>query len=606
MVNYNCRWLSRAVVLSSLASGLAADKVQHDAASTSSFDYVIVGGGTAGLVVASRLSEDPRVSVAVIEAGNFEKNNPLVTSTAAADLGAGRGTNIDWQYHSVPQIYANNQSLLWSAGKGLGGSSLINGMTYIRPSNSQIDVWPSLGLEIDWNLLFNYSKFGEHFQVPSQALIELGAGYEPRAHGYEGPVKTCISPNISTSNLHDILNATFQALGTPPRHEFNDGSLRGFGYQSATIDRALGIRDDAARAYYYPFAERNNLVVMVNTTGTRIIWSDNCTSRELVATAIEVVNQQGETLAIHANNEIILSAGAIRSPAILERSGVGNPAVLSKQSIDVKVDLPAVGENFQDQTVLYMSATVKQNYTGFPAFVAHTSLQDLFGPNTQSIYNSTLAKLPEYAAVIAAQNGGASSAAVQEHLLKTQLDLLLKSNTPASEIAPGMIDGSLGAVYWPLQPLSRGSIHINTTNATAPPSIDGKFFQLDFDVQLAAETSKFVRKLFTTPPVADIIDLSSLNPGFDVVPENATDEQWVAWQRSVPMEPNLHHLGTTAMLPRSMGGVVDNDFKVYGTKNVRVIDLGVLPFQVAGHSMAVLYGVAEWASVKIKATLEST
>ncbi|KAI1174485.1 hypothetical protein F4777DRAFT_381833 [Nemania sp. FL0916] len=603
MIRYNCRWLVQTVLLSSLTSGLTSDKGQDDA-SDPSFDYVIVGGGTAGLVVASRLSENPRVSVAVIEAGNFEKDNPLVTTTE--QVGVGRGTSIDWQYHSVPQIYANNQTLLWSAGKGLGGSSLINGMTYTRPASSQINIWPSLGLEINWDLLFKYSTRGEHFQVPSQALIDLGAGYEPLAHGYSGPVKDCISPNISTSNLHDALNATFRALGVPARHEFNHGDLRGFGYQSATIDRHLGIRDDAARAYYYPFADRSNLAVMVNTTATRILWSKNGATKEAVATAIEVVNQRGEVLTVHANNEIILSAGAIRSPAILERSGVGNPTVLSRQSIDIRVDLPAVGENFQDQSILYMSATPKQNYTGFPAFVAYLSLQDVLGSKTQSVYHSTLAKLPGYAAVIAAQNGGASSAAVQEHLLRTQLDLLLKSNTPASEIAPGMLGDAFGAVYWPLQPLSRGSIHINTTNATAQPMIDGKFFQLDFDVQLAVATSKFVRRLFTTPPVSEIIDLDSLSPGFDVVPENATDEQWTAWLRSSPTAPNLHHLGTTAMLPRSMGGVVDNEFKVYGTKNVRVVDLGVLPFQVAGHSMAVLYGIAEWASEKIKATLKLT
>ncbi|KAI1259766.1 GMC oxidoreductase-domain-containing protein [Xylariaceae sp. FL1019] len=604
MVRHSSRWFPWTVLLASFVSGLRPEKLQHVASTNSSFDYVVVGGGTAGLVVASRLSENPQVSVAVIEAGNFEKDNFNVTTTT--QIGLGRGTSIDWQYLSVPQIYANNQSMLWSAGKGLGGSSLINGMTYLRPSSSQMDLWPSVGLEIDWDILFNYSARGEQYQIPSQALIDLGAGYEPLAHGYDGPVKTCISPNISTSNLHDILNSTFQALGTPPRSEFNDGDLRGFGYQSATIDRQLGIRDDAARAYYYPFADRDNLVVMVNTTGTRILWSNNCASREAIATAIEVIDQHGKTSQVRANKEIILSAGAIRSPAILEHSGVGNPAVLARQSIDVKVDLPAVGENFQDQSVLIMSASLKQNYTGFPAFVAHTSLQDLFGASTQSLYDSTLAKLSEYAATIAAQNGGASSIAVQEHLLRTQLDLLLTSNTPASEIAPGVYGDLLGAVYWPLQPLSRGSIHINSTNATVPPVIDGKFFQLDFDVQLAVATSKFIRKLYTTPPVADIIDLGTLNPGFDMLPANATDEQWVAWLKSSSISPNLHHLGTTAMLPKSMGGVVDNDFKVYGTKNVRVVDLGVLPFQVAGHSMAVLYGVAEWASEKIKSTQSVT
>ncbi|KAI0146259.1 hypothetical protein GGR57DRAFT_479318 [Xylariaceae sp. FL1272] len=600
MVKHNSYWLSWTVLLPSLVSGLRTDKLQHVAASNSSFDYVVVGGGTAGLVVASRLSEDPRVSVAVIEAGNFEKDNFNVTTTT--QIGLGRSTSIDWQYQSVPQIYANNQSLQWSAGKGLGGSSLINGMTYLRPSSSQMDLWPSLGLEIDWNILFNYSTRGEQYQIPSQATLDLGAGYEPLAHGYHGPVKTCLNPNISTSNIHDIFNQTFQALGTPPRAEFNDGELRGFGYQIATIDRERAIRDDAAQAYYYPFANRDNLVVMVNTTGTRLLWSNSCSSKEAVATAIEVVDQHGKTSQVRAKKEIILSAGAIRSPGILEHSGVGNPAVLAEQSIDVKVDLPAVGENFQDQSVLYMSASLKQNYTGFPAFVAHTSLQDLFGESTQSLYDTTLAKLPEYAATIAAQNGGASSANVQEHLLRSQLDLLLNTNTPASEIAPIASDNLLATVYWPLQPLSRGSVHINSTNGTTPPVIDGKFFQLDFDVQLAVSTSKFVRKFYTTAPVADIIDMATLSPGFDVLPQNATDEQWVSWLKSSAMAPNLHHLGTTAMLPKAMGGVVDNDFKVYGTKNVRVVDLGVLPFQVAGHSMAVLYGVAEWASEKIKNT----
>jgi choline dehydrogenase-like flavoprotein len=475
-------------------------------------------------------------------------------------------------------------------------------MTYIRPASSQIDLWPSLGLEMDWNKLFAFSKKGEHFQLPSSALTALGASYQSSAHGFRGPLTTCISPHMTPSDIHDVFNTTFKKLGIPPRHEFNGGELRGFGVQAATQDGLTDIREDAARAYYYPVMDRQNLVVIVNTTGTRILWSRDSPDGSAVASAAEVSSQNGEVSTIHADREIVLSAGAIRSPAILENSGVGNPSVLSRQSIDVKVNLPSVGENLQDQTTIVMSAaTLQQNFSGFPPFVAYTSLQDLFSSNTSSIFRSTLAKLPEYAAAITAQNGGASSAAMQQHLLRTQLDLLLKSNTPASEIAPIALSNAIGCVFWPLQPLSRGSVHIDSTDKTTQPTIDPKFFQFDFDGQIAVATARFVRKFLTTAPLSDIVNASTLNPSFELVPEDASDDVWLGWIKTKSSyQPNYHHLGTCAMLPRRTGGVVDNDFRVYGTKNVRVVDLSVVPLQVAGHSTSLLYGIAEWASQKIR------
>lgn len=465
-----------------------------------------------------------------------------------------------------------------------------------------MDLWPLLGLELDWNKIFAFSKKGEHFQPPSSNLTTTGASYESSAHGFNGPLTTCINPHMATGNIHDVFNTTFKKLGTPPRPDFNGGELRGFGVQDATQDGLADVREDAARAYYYPVMDRPNLFVIVNTTATRILWSQDCPNGSAVASAAEVINRNGKVSTVYADREIILSAGAIRSPAILENSGVGHPSILSRQSIDVKVNLPSVGENFQDQTTIIISATTQgQNFSGFPTFVAHASLQDLFGSDTSSIYNFTLAKLPEYAAAIAAQNGGASSAATQQLLLRTQLDLLLNSNTPASEIAPAGIGNFIGTVFWPLQPFSRGSVHINSTDMTAQPTIDPRFYQFDFDGQMAVATARFSRKFLTTPPVADFVNASTLNPGFELVPEDASDEVWLDWIKTKSeFQPNYHHLGTCAMLPRTSGGVVDNDFRIYGTKNVRVVDLSVVPLQVAGHSTALLYGIAEWASEKIK------
>ncbi len=477
------------------------------------------------------------------------------------------------------------------------------GMTYIRPSKSQMDLWASLGLELDWNRYFTASKEGEHFRPPTSNLTVVGAAYQNSSHGYAGPLDTCINPHIIGGDIHDIFNSTFKKLGIPPRSDFCGGELRGFGIQDVTVDQLADVREDAARAYYYPFMNRKNLVVMVNTTATRIRWSpQDSPNGNAMASAAEVSHQNGQISTIYADREIILSAGAIRSPAILEHSGVGNPAILSRQSIDVKVRLPSVGENFQDQTVItVLASTVQESPPGFPPFVAHASLHDLFGTNTASVYNATLAKLPEYAEAISAHNGGASNASVQQHLLKSQLDLLFDSKMPASEIAPIALGKAIGCVFWPLQPFSRGSVHINSTDRTAQPAIDAKFFQVDFDGQLSVATARFVRKFLTTAPLSDMVNASSLVPGFALVPEDATDAQWLDWIKTTSQyQPNYHHLGTCAMLPQSMGGVVDNDFRVYGTENVRVVDLSVVPLQVAGHSTALLYGIAEWASRKIR------
>jgi choline dehydrogenase-like flavoprotein len=471
----------------------------------------------------------------------------------------------------------------------------------MRPASSQIDIWPSYGLEINWNALFNSSKTGEAFQPPSSRLTAMGACYEESSHGFDGPLTVRITPHMMTGDVHTVFNSTFKALGIPPRCDLNGGDLRGFAVQMQTQDEHLDVREDAARAYYYPFEGRPNLMAMVNTTGTRILWSTHSTGNKAIAAGVETINQAGEIATIHANREVVLSAGAIRSPAILEHSGVGNPSILSQFSIPVIIDLPAVGENFQDQTTLGILASSTHNYTGFPVFVAHTSLQDLFGNQTSTIYQSTLARIPEYAANIAASNHGASTSATQERILKSQLDLLMHGNTPASEIAPLALENAIGAVFWPLQPFSRGSVHIASANASAPPAIDGRFLSIDFDGQVAVATAKFVREFLITEPVSSIVDVATIQPSFELVPKDASDEVWLEWIRvNGSLAPNYHHLGTCAMLPRDMGGVVDNDFRVYGTGNVRVVDMSMVPVQVAGHSTALIYGIAEWAARKMK------
>lgn len=476
-------------------------------------------------------------------------------------------------------------------------------MTYIRPSTSQIDLWPSLGLELNWNKLFSFSKKSEHFQTPSPELSSLGASYHAPAHGFHGPLAVSFNPHLATGNLHNTFNETWKKLGIPPNLEFDSGELRGFGVWPQTLDGHADVREDAARAYYYPIAGRENLVVLLNTTAKRILWTNNGPKDSALATGVEVTDANGATSTICAN-EVILSAGSLRSPALLENSGVGNPSILSRYSIDVEIDLPSVGENLQDQPNVLIYALALENSTGYPAYGTFVSLKDVFGSATSAEYETALSNLPTYANAIAAQNGGASSAAVQEDLLKTQLDLLYESNTPTSEILPILENISIGpivgAAFWTLLPFSRGNVHINSTDMTAPPRINPNFFQQDWDGKVQVATARLVRKFLATEPVSNIVNASTITPSFDELPEDASDEAWLAWIKA-NYGPNYHPLGTCAMLPKEKGGVVDNDFKVYGTRNVRVVDASVIPLQVAGHLTSALYGIAEWASVKLKA-----
>jgi len=290
----------------------------------SSYDYVVVGGGTAGLVVANRLSERQNTSVLVIEAGGSAYNNTNVTDTTG--YGKAFGTNIDWAYQTVDQEYGGRSSQTLRAGKALGGTSTINGMVYARAQDAQIDAWEAIGNEgWNWETLFPYFKKGEGFQLPSNYSFLQGSGvtYDPAAHGYEGPLKVGWPPVEENDGLAQTLNKTYQSLDVPvPYNEdLNGGNMVGFSLYPMTVDSKLNIREDAARAYYYPYQSRKNLHVLLHTHANRLTWKNG---EDVTADGVEVTLANGTTKVIRANREVILSAGSLKSPVLLELSGIGN------------------------------------------------------------------------------------------------------------------------------------------------------------------------------------------------------------------------------------------------------------------------------------------
>ncbi|GAP89632.1 putative glucose oxidase [Rosellinia necatrix] len=564
------------------------------AARAETFDYIIAGAGTCGLVLANRLSADPAVRVAVIEPGEDVRNNANVTDPA--NFTVPYGTSIDWQYSTTPQPGAGNRTLDWHAGKAIGGTSTINGMTYIRGDKAQFDAWEALGAKgWNWETLYPYYKKAEKFTVPSDAQAAAGATYDPEVHGDAGHVHTGFPFSLVNGSLHDLAVDTWAALGYELNEEVNAGSVRGFGAWPQTLDRDRNIRFDAARAYYYDIEDRPNLTLIKGTV-KKLTWA-SCTAsgQDAVADGVEYVTPDGGLIKVTAAKEVILSAGALRSPLILESSGVGNPSLLSKLGIKPKIDLPGVGEYLQEQpnTALVYSGT--QNVSGFAPYATFSTAGDLFGDETPAIKASTSAQIPGWAEKVVAASNGAVKAANVEKLFRIQHDLIFEKNVTIGETLTAIFGGEfLVSAMWLLLPFSWGSVHLTSVDAINAPAIDPKYFLVDFDLDVQIGLGRTAQKFWNTEPVSDIVG-ARVSPTDDDVPLNATDEQWAGYI-SDSLTPNHHPLGTASMMSRELGGVVDAELKVYGTGNVRVVDASVLPIQFSGHLTATLYAVAERAA----------
>ncbi|KAL4753291.1 hypothetical protein BDW72DRAFT_210463 [Aspergillus terricola var. indicus] len=551
------------LVVGALSLGVAADS-HYD--SPFEYDFVVVGGGTSGLVVANRLSELSNVTVAVIEAGSSVLNNFNVTYIEGYSLAF--DTEIDWAYQTEKQTYAGDLKQTIRAGKAIGG------MSYTRAEDVQIDNWELVGNKgWNWKSLFPYYKKSEGFEVPTQDQIAHGASYDADYHGQNGPVKVGWPTAMTNSSVFPVLNETFEHLGVHYNRDSEGGKMVGFTVHPDTVDREANVRMDAARAYFWPYKSRSNLNIISNTQANKIIW-ENTTHGEASANGVEVTGPHGMRK-IYASKEVILSAGALRSPALLELSGVGNPDILRKYGIPVKVNLPTVGENLQDQTNNALIWEGKDYLTGLATFP--------LCPRSTSSMGTEFLKWRHLSKPI--------SLATQRTYRRPQTVFLRNPIfCPRSRM--------LKIVFAPSGESFAKGVHIRSTNVSQPPAINPNYFMFEQDATAQADVAQFIRKAFGTAPLSNIVG-DEVSPGLDVLPANSSSATWNNWVLA-NYRPNYHPVGTASMLPRENGGVVSPELKVYGTKNVRVIDASVLPFQLCGHLQSTLYAVAEKASDLIK------
>ncbi|KAH6658076.1 glucose oxidase [Truncatella angustata] len=562
------------------------------------YDYIIAGAGTCGLVVANRLSADPTTTVLVIESGLDQRSNPNVTSVLG--FMTAFNTSIDWAYDIIPQASLGGRNMQYHAGKAWGGTSTINGMTYLRGDRAEIDAWEALGnTGWNWDALWPHYKGVEHFEIPTAAQLSAGAGWNPAFHGLEGELATGYPFELYNGSVHEPWRQTWEGLGFPFNEDANGGDIRGISIWPYTLDRDADIREDSARAFLHPIEKRTNLRIIQGTV-KRVIWKDG---DDFEADGVEYLTADGESVIQQARKEVILSAGAMRSPLILESSGIGHNETLTKLGIHTKIDLPGVGENLIEQPLNALGYTANlPNSTGtVTPFGLFINAEDIFGDQTASLGAATKANLSDWAAQVSAANGGIIDAEAVLKVFEVQHDLIFNQNVTIGEILT-----SFGVLYgfsyvvnvgWPLLPFSRGSVHLKSAEEIDNPVIDPKYLLVDFDTTMMAGMFRVAQDFFYQKPFSDLVTGYAL-PGDAVLPRNATEEQWQAWLVDT-VSPNHHALATAAMMSRELGGVVDPELRVYGTRNVRVVDASVVPLQISGHLTATLYALADRAAAII-------
>lgn len=481
-------------------------------------------------------------------------------------------------------------------------------MTYIRGDKAQFDAWEKLGNPgWNWSLFLRYYKKTERLFWPQPWQVDLGATVRPENHGYDGDLHVGFAPTLQNGSFYHRARTSWESLGQGVNQDVNGGVTGGFDVWPQTLDPQLNRRWDAATAYFWPVAGRPNLHLL-NGTATRVVWKAGGAAAE--AEGVEYVTPGKERRTVCANREVILAAGSLRTPLILERSGVGNPPLLRGRGIEPVVDSPGVGENLIEQPNLSLIYTSKQTLQGSSPYTAFVSARDIFGSSVDKVAARTRRSLGRWARQVARRNGrGPGAATALEYIFRIQHDLVFDQENSVAECLTTAFGGALVAAFWALLPFSRGSVHIDpaspggngTSAAPDTPAIDTQLLTVDFDMAMQVATGRLAARFWSTPPVSDLV-AGALSPNAsDPLPlpprGEATDEQWRRWTTGAVVT-NSHPIGTAAMMARELGGVVDPSLAVYGTARLRVVDA---PMQLSGHLTATLYAVAERAAEMIKA-----
>ncbi|EAQ88639.1 hypothetical protein CHGG_05258 [Chaetomium globosum CBS 148.51] len=561
------------------------------------FDFIIVGGGTAGLAVAARLSEHPGFTVGVLEAGS-----PAVGDNAVEFPGlAGRalGTPLDWGFETVPQKFLGGRRLPWARGKVLGGSSALNYMTWNRAARQDYDDWRDLGNPgWGWDNLLPFFKKSESFHEPGDSVRkETPVSLHDGVVGRSGPIQVSYPREFTAS--HKLWHRTMNSLGVETNHNHLAGSNIGCWTSVVSVDPEDITRSYATTAYYKPVSSRPNLFLLTAAEVHEVLLTREGNAPNPWKAEGVRFSHGGVEFSAFAAREVILSAGSIQSPQILELSGVGvanthqnkattsvfevNPSLANPDDLRLDSVLAAACEEYAE--------TRTGPLTILPVSVSYVPAARYIRPDTLNmLLSSTAADTSD------------SPTAERSRLIRRRfqsrsnmlghVEFIFDLGNWGIDKPPLTSDGKkYGSLLQILQyPFSKGSVHIQPPVGDSNPrprlAIDPQYFggrEGHLDLEIALRAHRFAEKIWSAQPLASIIR-AQVQPS---LAETGTDEDLRSWLRRVATT-DWHPVGTCAMggSAGSAGGVVDERLRVYGVKGLRVVDASVMPLQISAHLQA--------------------